>query len=95
MDDDPILAAMRMTEHARLQTTTDEGVIAPAGGIPRNTVLVEGGADTRTGAEVHGSFERETHTRHGDVAIGVEGGISQRQGGRVSGFFKWVFGGSK
>jgi hypothetical protein len=70
---------------------SDEGIIVPAGGkpMPTNAVVIEGGASSETGAEIHGSFEREK----GNIAVGVQGGISQKKGWGVSGFFKWVLGG--
>lgn len=68
---------------------SDEGVIAPSGGkpMPKNTVVVEGGASSDGGAEIHGSIEREK----GNVAGGVQGGISQKQGWSVGGFFRWMW----
>lgn len=73
---------------------SDEGIIVPPGGqpMPTNELTIAGGASKDTGAEIHGTFERDKHTTHGDVSVGVEGGISQKQGGRISGFVKWVFG---
>jgi hypothetical protein len=72
---------------------SDEGIIVPPGGkpMPTNELTIGGGASTETGAEIHGSFERDLHTTHGDLSAGVEGGISQKQGWSVGGFFKWMF----
>lgn len=72
---------------------SDEGIIVPPGGqpMPHNEVTVEGGASSEGGAEIHGSFERDKTTAHGDISGGVQGGISQKQGWTVGGFFKWMF----
>lgn len=72
---------------------SDEGIIVPTGGapIPRNEVNVAGGASRDGGAEIHGSVEREKTTTHGDLAAGVEGGISQKKGWTLGGFVKWVW----
>jgi hypothetical protein len=44
---------------------SDEGIIVPPGGqpMPTNELTIAGGASTDTGAEIHGTFERDTHTR--------------------------------
>jgi hypothetical protein len=73
---------------------SDEGIIVPAGGqpMPINTAIVEGGISKETGAEIHGSIEREHSTAKGDLSVGVEGELSQKKGGRIAGFIKWVWG---
>lgn len=56
--------------------------------IPKNTVLIEGGASKEDGAGVHGSLEREK----GRLTVGAEAGITEKKGWSAAGFVKWVWG---
>lgn len=58
--------------------------------IPQNELEIEGGASQHDGAGVHVTFERANVK--GDLAGGVAGGISQREGWSVMGFFRKRFG---
>lgn len=53
-----------------------------------NEVLVEAGATKDEGAGIKGIIEREK----GSISYGAEGGISQKKGWSVKGFFKKVWG---
>lgn len=55
----------------------------------KTTVLVSGEATDKGGAGISGQLAHESDKR----AIGVEAGISQKQGWTVKGFFKRVWGG--
>lgn len=55
--------------------------------IPKNQARVEGAVSQEAGGEVRGSIEREKNGK----AFGVEAGFSQKKGGRVAGFFSWMF----
>lgn len=56
--------------------------------IPKNELRLEGSASQADGAAVQGSYERE----RGRSSYGVEGGISQRKGWGVAGFWRRTFG---
>lgn len=84
MTDDPILDSMRMQADALEQA--DEGII-----FPKNTAIVQGSVSKDKGAEIHGSLEHSIEKKKGTETIGVAGGVTQKQGGWVSGFFKWVW----
>lgn len=55
--------------------------------IPANQVFIEGGASQTDGAGIHGSIE---HGK-GGTSFGAVGGISEKKGWRIAGFFKHIW----
>lgn len=86
MTDDPILDSMRMQADALERADATEGII-----FPKNTAIVEGSVSKAQGAEIHGSLEHSIEHKTGTETIGVAGGVSQKQGGYISGFWKWMW----
>lgn len=55
--------------------------------IPQNELNIDGGIGKTDGAGLHGSLERDL----GNTSFGIEGGVTQRKGWSIAGFFKKVW----
>lgn len=60
--------------------------------IPKNELLVKGGASSAGGANVNVTIEHEKQLENGDlIAGGAIAGIEQNKGWSVAGFFRWMW----